>query len=121
MTTPPSRMDAQPIKDHVIREAVNELTKIARDYHDTQQLRERIAYVVLQLVNPAQPIAGAVDEKGTEAWLIEWDDTHGHRKAVFRHNAIGDYRAMFEGAISYELVKRDAAITDSLQNVEKYE
>lgn len=31
------------MKDHEIRELVNELTKIAREYHSTDQLRERIA------------------------------------------------------------------------------
>lgn len=37
------------VKDHQIAQAVNELTEIARRYHDTQQLRDRISKVVLDL------------------------------------------------------------------------
>lgn len=35
------------MKDHEIRELVNELTKIAKEYGQTQQLRQRILGVVL--------------------------------------------------------------------------
>lgn len=65
-----------------------------------------------------QPVSGAVDERETEAWLIEWDDTHGHRKVVHRHNAIGDYQAMYEDAISSELVRRDAALSSNQVDVQ---
>jgi hypothetical protein len=34
-------------KDHEIRELVNKLTEVARDYHATEQLRERIAGLVV--------------------------------------------------------------------------
>jgi outer membrane PBP1 activator LpoA protein len=37
-------------KDHEIAQAINELRDIAIEFHDTQQLRERIARVVLELV-----------------------------------------------------------------------
>lgn len=36
----------EPMKDHQIRELVNELRDIAAEYHGTQQLRERIARTV---------------------------------------------------------------------------
>lgn len=39
------------IKDHIIREAVNKLTKTAVDYHHTQQLRDRISRVVINLLS----------------------------------------------------------------------
>ena len=39
------------MKDHEIREAINELKSIAIEYHDAQQLRERIVRVVLRIVN----------------------------------------------------------------------
>lgn len=35
------------LKDHQIAQLVNNLTKIAREYHGAQQLRERIAREVL--------------------------------------------------------------------------
>lgn len=37
-------------KDHEIRDLVNNLTKVAREYHATQQLRERIAGFVVPFV-----------------------------------------------------------------------
>ena len=46
------------MKDHEIRELVNQLRDIAVEYRDTQQLRERIAHIVrsaLQSGNSAQP------------------------------------------------------------------
>ncbi len=42
-TTPPA---PEPMKDHQIRELVNDLRDIAVEYHGTQQLRERIALTV---------------------------------------------------------------------------
>lgn len=41
------------MKDHLIRETVNELTRIARDFHHTQQLRDRIAGVIVPLLKGA--------------------------------------------------------------------
>jgi hypothetical protein len=35
------------MKDHEIRELINELTKVAREYSATAQLRERIAQIIL--------------------------------------------------------------------------
>lgn len=34
------------MKDHEIRELVNQIRDIAIEYHGTQQLRERIAHVI---------------------------------------------------------------------------
>lgn len=48
----------------------------------------------------------AEQESETEAWLIEWHDTHGHRKKVYRHNAVADYRAIYEDVTVTELVRR---------------
>ena len=38
-----------PLKDHEIRDAVNQLRDVARQYHNTQQLRSRIQDIVLPL------------------------------------------------------------------------
>lgn len=38
------------MKDHEIRETINELRDIAIKYHDSQQLRQRIAGVILPMV-----------------------------------------------------------------------
>lgn len=40
------------MKHHEIRELVNELTKIAQDYGQTQQLRDRISRCVQRAVSP---------------------------------------------------------------------
>lgn len=42
----------EPMKDHQIRELVNELRDIAIEYHGTQQLRERIARTVRAAMQP---------------------------------------------------------------------
>lgn len=47
------------MKDHELRELVNALTATAREYAQTQQLRERIARLVLDAVGrDAKPSAG---------------------------------------------------------------
>ena len=38
------------MKHHEIAKLVNELTKIAKQYGQTQQLRERIAYLVVPAI-----------------------------------------------------------------------
>jgi len=40
-------------KDHEIRETVNQLTAVAREFHATQQLRQRIADVVVPMLQRA--------------------------------------------------------------------
>lgn len=96
-----------------------EALKKAREYAGKlpPHVRTQGAALILQkLINAIDDAANAEeakpapDDRETEAWLIEWHDTHGHRKAVFGHNAIGDYRAMYEGATSTELVRRDATL-----------
>ena len=46
VTTKPAPVVPEPMKDHQIRELVNDLRDIAIEYHGTQQLRERIARTV---------------------------------------------------------------------------
>ena len=41
------------MKDHEIREFVNELTEVAEQYGQTQQLRERIRGVVFKAIPPS--------------------------------------------------------------------
>ncbi len=38
------------MKDHEIRETINELRDIAKEFHAQQQLRERICYVIINMV-----------------------------------------------------------------------
>ncbi len=45
------------MKDHEIRELVNKLTDVAREYGQTQQLRERIARVVKDAVPREKQVA----------------------------------------------------------------
>lgn len=51
-----------PIKDHIIAQTVNELTQIAKDFHATQQLRSRIADLIVPILK-AQPAAQPADPK----------------------------------------------------------
>jgi len=40
-----------PVKDHVVREVVNELRDIAKQYHNTEQLRARLRSAIDPLLN----------------------------------------------------------------------
>ena len=57
------------MKDHEKRELVNRLTKIAREYAHTQQLRERIAHELLSSIESDSSFAAQA-----AAWrsLVEW-------------------------------------------------
>ncbi|CZU51293.1 Uncharacterised protein [Enterobacter cloacae] len=59
-TSPPAPV---PMKDHQIRELVNELRDIAVEYHGTQQLRERIAITVRAAM--LQGADGTLTNEGT--------------------------------------------------------
>jgi hypothetical protein len=52
-----SASPADSIKDHVIAQTVNELRDIAVQFHGAQQLRERIAHVIVPLLKAASPVA----------------------------------------------------------------
>lgn len=43
------------MKDHEIAQLVNELTKVAKEFHATQQLRERISQLVIKAVKFEPP------------------------------------------------------------------
>lgn len=71
------------MKDHEIRELVNQIRDIAIEYHGTQQLRERIAHVIhaamLQAGNsPVIPggLIGAVNR------LLDSDGSRGCYSAI---------------------------------------
>jgi hypothetical protein len=49
------------MKDGEIAKVVNELRDIATQYHATQQLRERIANVVVPLLSQAAPVAASTE------------------------------------------------------------
>lgn len=50
---------AQPIKDHETAKLVSDITVVARDFHDHQSLRERVAQLVRPWAQPAH--AHAID------------------------------------------------------------
>lgn len=50
------------IKDHLVSECVNSLTKIAKEYHGTQQLRAHISREVNKLVKNEQVCIWFYDE-----------------------------------------------------------
>lgn len=61
-----------PIKDHQIRELVNELRDIAIGYHGTQQLRERIARTIR-----AAMLQGADGKPDLTVWYGAMPETNG--------------------------------------------
>ena len=50
------------MKDHEIAAVVGELTKLAREFGATQQLRERIAYFIVPVLRGAPPPQSADDQ-----------------------------------------------------------
>ncbi|HFI8181767.1 TPA: DUF551 domain-containing protein [Escherichia coli] len=72
-------LEAEPVpvsmKDHQIRELVNELRDIAVEYHGTQQLRERIARTVrASMFQGAEPVTTA-NKLSFEQWLSQQTGT----------------------------------------------
>lgn len=62
-TSPASQEQAQqPIKDHQIAQIVNQLRGIAIEFGGTQQLRERIAGVIVPVLKAKQPAPGVPDD-----------------------------------------------------------
>jgi hypothetical protein len=51
------------VKDHEIAQLVNELTQTAREYHDTQQLRERLAQLVVPHLKDSQRLQFLLDNE----------------------------------------------------------
>ena len=72
------------MKDHERRELVNRLTKIAREYGQTQQLRERIAHELLSSIKSDSSFAAQA-----AAWrsLVEWICTAPTNAQIVLDNA----------------------------------
>lgn len=90
--------DAQ--KDHEIREAINQLRDVAVQFHAAQQLRERIAGIVLPLVKGRAPAEDArmvvgeapeIEAKIAETRMDAGFDGGGHAR-----EEVQDERALFE-------------------------
>jgi tRNA C32,U32 (ribose-2'-O)-methylase TrmJ len=47
-------VEGEPLKDHQIAELINELRDVAKKYSDTQQLRERIAHILVPVLRNLQ-------------------------------------------------------------------
>jgi hypothetical protein len=101
---------AVPVKDHVIAQTVNELRDIAIQFHDAQQLRERIAHVIVPLLSatPPLPVAQGVpggyalvpveptgDMQAAGAQAIRFDTTVLNK--LWTGNAV--FRAMVAAAV----------------------
>jgi uncharacterized protein (DUF2267 family) len=97
---------AQPIKDHQIAETVNALRDVAVQFHDAQQLRERIAGIVVPLLSalPARtltPVAAQPQEPVAQ-WQKKhpgkttWDNTDEHDAKWWSANSQGwEIRALY--------------------------
>jgi hypothetical protein len=74
---PFERLNITSLKDHELRELVNELTKVARVFTNAQQLRSRICGVVLAAIKPYRDEAlrsGDVKHIPPYEKLLEEDD-----------------------------------------------
>ncbi len=63
------------MKDHELRELVNELTKIAKEAGQTQQCRERIKNVLFPAIEKIKKdafSAGRDYEKDEDYWTYSW-------------------------------------------------
>ena len=74
------------MKDHEIAALVNELTAVARQYHNTQQLRERIAHIVVPAIRKSQhdtavDFCAKIDTVGESDSIMSTlkSQTQGHR------------------------------------------
>lgn len=66
----PPATEATAMSDAEIRETVNQLRDIAIQFHNTQQLRERIAHVVVPVLAKAGPAATTYDRATVESWIV---------------------------------------------------
>ncbi len=68
------------MKDHEIRELVNELTQVARDYGQTQQLRDRIAGIIVHHLKQvpeaefATQVKHAITLMDTTQYSVKFED-----------------------------------------------
>lgn len=66
------------IKDHVVREVVNELRTVAYNFHNTQQLRSRIQDALEPLLNHITELeAKAAQWDAHEFWSTGGRQNHG--------------------------------------------
>lgn len=91
--TPAHAPAQEPIKDHVIREVVNQLRDCAVQFHATQQLRERIAGIVVPVLKqtPAQEVASAFT-KALEIRMSQGWNLTGNAIPVLYTDTINDYQ-----------------------------
>lgn len=74
------------MKDHQIRDLVNELRDVAVEYHGTQQMRERIARTVrAAMLQGAEPVTAATVPDGLIAGAKKLAELHGVSFVVFRN------------------------------------
>lgn len=100
-TTPPAPVA---MKDHQIRDLVNELRDIAVEYYGTQQLRERIAKTVrAAMLQGAEPVRNR--DELTDGWvLVPVEPTHEMLEAGDEQFGTYDvYRRMIAAAPQQEV------------------
>jgi hypothetical protein len=65
------------MKDHEIRELVNLITDIARDFRDTQQLRERIAHTLVPVLKKE---SAELSDEEIDAVVFDFIEDWGTRR-----------------------------------------
>jgi len=92
------------MKDHEVRELVNSLTEVAKVYGQMEQLRERIAHIVIPVMTKEdawkKAVLTAMKQYGMEISLYENEPDNAVCDLLFIHG-----NAMAQEAIQ-ELVKR---------------
>jgi hypothetical protein len=102
--TPAAQADNSRLKDHQIAALVNELRDIAVKFHDTQQLRERIAQVVVPAL---QTGADSVLEDAASGMAAEYQ-----RWIDFFHKGNGDYNDFLRVELNHDAARKQGANHD---------
>jgi len=95
------------MKDHQIRDLVNELRDIAIEYHGTQQLRERIAHTVRAAMLQGK---AEIQKQGLTVWYGSMPESNGktnwtailHRKDQRQWEGITVDRSEYPDRVRYE-------------------
>ena len=63
------------LKDHELRDLINDLTHVARKYANTQQLREQLAHAVQRKLRPYRnKVMNLVDDVASDREYLETND-----------------------------------------------
>lgn len=72
------------VKDHEIREYINDLRDIALEFHATQQLRQRIHDLVMHMIKRVREDVDDYNSRRAPYIILKYDSHHDLSYAVIR-------------------------------------